>query len=327
MYRRRFISIFIISFLLSRYIAGQSPTLVILNFEARGIPTEESRVFTEHLQAEIFQSSRYSLLAVSDVQEELEKAGYTLDSCSAIPCLTEVGRLSGSRLAVGGVLTKIDDSYSVTVRMVDVEKNQLARMFIYRHVGDIVSLLSTGVEAVAERLIAPITAPTPATIGPVHTSDTTDNLRDTSATAVHSYREPGGFGPALASCLLGPRVGLEMNEGIEEIHLSEWIALGGSIISGSATGILTPIGNVIYTGTRAYMAYEMGGKHNGLEGALAAFCIGPRVGNELHYRKIRNKEWLLLIPCVNIYPLISIPLEAYHGKTMTEIEISEGLRK
>lgn len=326
MYRRRFISIFIISFLLSRYIAGQSPTLVILNFEARGIPTEESRVFTEHLQAEIFQSSRYSLLAVSDVQEELEKAGYTLDSCSAIPCLTEVGRLSGSQLAVGGVLTKIDDSYSVTVRMVNVEKNQLARMFIYRHDGDIVSLLSTGVEAVTERLTTPISQH-PVTTASEQSSDTTDSHRDTSASTKHRHREPGGFGPALASCLVGPRVGLEMNEGIEEIHLSEWIALGGAIISGSTTGILAPIGNVIYTGTRAYMAYEMGGKNNGFEGALAAFCIGPRVGNELHYRKIRNKEWLLLIPCVNIYPLISIPLEAYHGKTMTEIEIAEGLRK
>ena len=224
---------------------------------------------------------------------------------------------------VGGTITKIDGTFSISVRMVDVDKRDVVRMFIYRHTGDFVSLLSEGAEVVAERLAEPISQkPETAQI-----SDTTQTWREKPVITSRSRRKPGGFGPALASCLLGPRVGLEMNEGIEEIHLSEWIALGGSLVAGSATGILLPIGNVIYTGTRAYMAYEMGGKNNGFEGALAAFCIGPRVGNELHYRKIRNKEWLLLIPCINIYPLISIPLEAYHGKTMTEIEIAEGLRK
>jgi len=35
----------------------------------------------------------------------------------------------------------------------------------------------------------------------------------------------------------------------------------------------------------------------------------------------------MLVPCVNIYPCISISMEAFQGKTMTEIEIAEGLRK
>lgn len=127
--------------------------------------------------------------------------------------------------------------------------------------------------------------------------------------------------------MIGPRVGLEMNEGNDNIYQSEWIALGGSVVGGSMTGVLQPLGSAIVSGTRAYMAYDMGGKTNGLEGALASYCLGPRVGNELHYRKIRTIEWLQLVPCVCIYPMIAIPLEAYNGKTMTEIEIDEGLRK
>jgi hypothetical protein len=75
------------------------------------------------------------------------------------------------------------------------------------------------------------------------------------------------------------------------------------------------------------MAYDMGAKKNGFEGALASFFLGPRIGNELDVRKIRTKEWLQLVPCVCIYPMITIPLEAYKGKTMSEIEVEEGLRK
>jgi len=137
--------------------------------------------------------------------------------------------------------------------------------------------------------------------------------------------EQGGFAPCLATCMIGPRVGLEMNEGID-INQSEWIMLGGQVVGGGMTGAMTGLGSAIVTGTRAYMAYDMGNK-NGFEGVLASYCLGPRVGNELDYRKIRTKEWLRFVPCVCIYPMITIPLEAYEGKTMTDIEVAEGLRK
>jgi len=123
----------------------------------------------------------------------------------------------------------------------------------------------------------------------------------------------GGIEPCLASCCIGPRVGLEMNEG-QEIYSSEWIGFAGSFIP------------VVGFFARAYMAADMG-SDNGFGGFLASYFIGPRVGNELHYRDIRNKEWLRLIPCINLYPWITTSLDAYNGVTMTEIEKRENLRK
>ena len=132
----------------------------------------------------------------------------------------------------------------------------------------------------------------------------------------------GGVVPCLATCLIGPRVGLEMNEGVK-VNTSEYIALGGLVIGPAVGG---NIGTLISMGTKGYMAYDMGGK-NGFKGILGSYCLGPRIGNELDYRKIRTKEWLIIVPCACIYPMITIPLEAYKGKTMTEIEVAEGLRK
>ena len=138
-------------------------------------------------------------------------------------------------------------------------------------------------------------------------------------------QEKGGIVPCLATCLIGPRVGLEMNEG-SQVTQSELIALAGNLVGGGASAA-NPIGSMITVGTRAYMAYDMGFKKNNFEGFLASYCLGPRIGNEIDYRKIRTKEWMSLIPIVCIYPMISIPLEAYNGETMTEIEQKEGLRK
>jgi len=61
----------------------------------------------------------------------------------------------------------------------------------------------------------------------------------------------------------------------------------------------------------------------GINGALIGCCLGPRVGAQLNTRKVRTNEWLQLC-CVG---RILIPFEAFSGKTMTEIEVKEGLRK
>jgi len=141
-----------------------------------------------------------------------------------------------------------------------------------------------------------------------------------TGTGLHA--EGGGVIPCLASCLVGPRVGLEMNEG-KEIQKSEWIG----VIGGYFGNVVPIVGSLVSLGCRGYMAYDMGYVPNGFEGFAASFCLGPRIGNELDTRKIRTKEWLRLVPCICIYPAIAIPLEAYNGKTMTEIEQKEGLRK
>lgn len=137
---------------------------------------------------------------------------------------------------------------------------------------------------------------------------------DTQPTTQPSVNK-GGIGPCLATCLLGPRVGLEMNEGAT-IQTSEWIALAGNVVGPSIHSSVSLV-------TRAYMAYDTGGKQNDFNGALASFFIGPRVGQELHERKIRTKEWLTFCGIGTCL----IGWEAYKGKTMTEIEVAEGLRK
>jgi len=307
--------------LLITLIRAEKPTLVIMDFEANGIPQEEAKVFTEHLQVELFNQENYSIIEESNINQKRQEKEFSGDKCATIECLVQVGKLCGAEQVIGGSITKIGDSYSVMTRLVDVNNNQLLKTFVYDHQGDIISLLSEGVAEVA----AKISEPKKVVPEPVAAEKPGVPVEDT-ITSIPS-RGRGGIGPALASCMIGPRVGLEMNEGNDKIYLSEWIALGGSMIGGSLSKPFTPLGGPIITATRAYMAYDMGGKTNGLEGTLASYCLGPRVGNELYYRKIRTLEWLQLVHCVCIYPMIAIPLEAYHAKTMTEIEIDEGLRK
>ena len=128
--------------------------------------------------------------------------------------------------------------------------------------------------------------------------------------AVSAAQAKGGAGPCLASCCLGPRIGLEMNEG-EKVEMLEILRL-------------VPIINIYAI---LYVSYDYGYQAAGGKGFLASCCLGPRVGGELDKRKIRTIEWLRLVPVVNLYSWVSVGMEAYGGKTMDEVAQEESLSR
>ena len=111
--------------------------------------------------------------------------------------------------------------------------------------------------------------------------------------------EKGGVIPCVVSWFVGPRVGLEMNEG-KDIEMLEIL------------GVVIPI-------VRAVPGFQSAGVTGGIIGC----CLGPRIGAQYNERNVRTMEWLQLC----LIGRFMIPFEAFQGKTMTEIEVEEGLRK
>lgn len=116
-------------------------------------------------------------------------------------------------------------------------------------------------------------------------------------------QEKGGCVPAALSCFLGPRIGLEYNEG-KPVKASEWLRLVG-------------IGVLI----NDYEAFQK----NGCMGCLLENFLGPRVGRQYNYRNVRIVEWITLV--ASPIPQVIMAFEAFQGKTMIKIEQQENLRK
>jgi len=124
-----------------------------------------------------------------------------------------------------------------------------------------------------------------------------------SAATAPAPADRGGAWPFLQSCLCGPRIGLEANEGSPATgieYLNFFIP------------IIVPI--------------QALGK-NGVPGCCASLCIGPRVGMQLDQRRIRTLEWFRVVPILNIYAAIVNGFEAGEGRTMGEIVENEGLAR
>jgi len=129
-----------------------------------------------------------------------------------------------------------------------------------------------------------------------------------STTAGYSKKGVKAF---YASCCIGPRIGLELNEDkpIKEI---EWDSFTANLF-------IPFLGNFISA------IYQ--GSQNGSGGFFASCCLGPRVGEQLGVRRIRKIEWMRLVPVVNLVAAFIICVEAGRGRTMTEIEGREDLSR
>ena len=125
--------------------------------------------------------------------------------------------------------------------------------------------------------------------------------------------EAGGVWPCLATCFMGDvRIGLYMNEG-KEVENMDWIVF-----------VLNAVGTGLGPFVSAYDAHK---KSSSMKGCCVGYFWGRRAGGEINNYKLRTKEILLCIPIINIYPCIAIPLEAFNGKTMTQIIEEENLKR
>ena len=150
-------------------------------------------------------------------------------------------------------------------------------------------------------------------------------IQTVPSSAYQDTQKPGGLHSGLKSLFFGPRVGLEANENQPVTFIEK-------------ANLFIPLA--------PFQVYS----ENGIKGFAASAFFGPRVGMEIKERKIRKVEWLGLVPVIGVtYHLITsrpsktavlievvsaallsrlLPaIEAFRGKTMTEIEKKENLKR
>jgi len=174
----------------------------------------------------------------------------------------------------------------------------------------------------------PSTSPT-VDVGTVTNADSSGN-----APSANAKPDAGGFAPCLMNCYLGPRVGTEYNEGrnFSTMEILQLVAsIGRIILAAQAYGGKTM---TEYAKENTLDSRPIPPPHprtavtekGGITSCLVACYFGPRVAFERNEgRHIRTYEILAIIPIVNLIVAILGGLEAYNGKTMTQIAKDEGL--
>ena len=101
-------------------------TLGVIPFKATGVQTHEAVSLSNRLHSELVKTQQFRVVETESVNEVLNEIGcQQTGMCTDEECAARVGNMLGAQWMVTGSVGKVGRTYTVDVRMIDVESRQL----------------------------------------------------------------------------------------------------------------------------------------------------------------------------------------------------------
>ncbi|MFQ6676107.1 MAG: PEGA domain-containing protein [Fidelibacterota bacterium] len=150
----RAVSVVLVLISLSSFLLAQAPqTLAVLEFDAFGISQNEARTLTDRLRNNIAQAGAYRLVDRGAMEEVLQEQGFQQTGCTSDECIVEVGKLLGVQLMLGGSIGKVGRTFTVSMRIIDVETAGIVKTASYDMTGEVDELLTEGMREAAALIL------------------------------------------------------------------------------------------------------------------------------------------------------------------------------
>jgi len=118
----------IILFLFSTLIIAQDKaSIAVLELEPVGLSHNEAQVLSNRLRTELFKTDKFTVLERDKMSEILIEQGFQLSGCTTNECVVEAGKLIGVKQMVAGNIAKIDNLFTLDIRMIDVETGKVIK--------------------------------------------------------------------------------------------------------------------------------------------------------------------------------------------------------
>ena len=131
---------------------GQAIPVAVLDFDGVGISKSEAVALSNRLRNELFKLGAFEVVDRGMMETIMAEQDFQTTGCTSNDCLVEVGRLIGAQQMIGGSVSKVGDTYSVSCRIVDVETGKLLGVSDYDLSGKLDDMLTKGMRIVALKL-------------------------------------------------------------------------------------------------------------------------------------------------------------------------------
>ncbi len=133
-------------------IYGQEIPIAVLDFDGIGISQTEATALSNRLRNELFRLGRFEVVDRGMMENILSEQDFQQTGCTSNDCLVEVGRLLGARQMVGGSVSKVGGTFTVSARLVDVETGKVLSVSDFDLRGELDDMLTSGMAQVAAML-------------------------------------------------------------------------------------------------------------------------------------------------------------------------------
>lgn len=105
------------------------PSIAILELDAKGgITADEASIITDRLRAQLHQTGHFQILERAKMESVLKELGFQQSQfCDDSKCKAQIGKLLGVDGLVIGSVSRLDTIYTLSIRILNVEKGFIIR--------------------------------------------------------------------------------------------------------------------------------------------------------------------------------------------------------
>ncbi len=130
----------------------EKQTIAILDFDGLGISQHEAQLLTNRLRTLLVQTDAYNVIERGQMEQILNEQNFQMAGCTSQECAVEVGQLLGAQVIMTGSIGKIGQTFTVDLRIINVETSEILRTASYDIRGEIDLMLTEGMVEVARRI-------------------------------------------------------------------------------------------------------------------------------------------------------------------------------
>ncbi len=132
----------------------QSPEYVaVIDFSYNGISKSNADALSDRLRAELGKLEEFNLIDRKAMEEILSEQYFQYSGCVSEKCMVELGNMIGASQIIGGSISKIDNYYTISSKIIDVETGRIIKTAIYDDDEGVLSnLLVHGMRDIASQL-------------------------------------------------------------------------------------------------------------------------------------------------------------------------------
>ena len=130
----------------------QKINIAVLDLNGTGINEDEVLFLSNRLRTELFETGKFNVLEREQMNAILNEQGFQQSGCTTIDCAVEIGQLLNVQQMVGGSIGKIEDIYSITLRVIDVQTGAIVKTATKDHSGKLSTMLTDVIPVVANIL-------------------------------------------------------------------------------------------------------------------------------------------------------------------------------
>jgi TolB-like protein len=142
----------LIILLITGICTGQRVNIAVLDLDPTGVSVEDSRFLSDRLRTELFETGSFQVIEREKMEEILNEQGFQNTGCTSVECAVEIGQLLNVNRIVAGALGKIEDIYSISLRMIDVQTGAIVKTATEDYEGKLSEVLTDVIPEVAGRL-------------------------------------------------------------------------------------------------------------------------------------------------------------------------------